>query len=247
MDPTEVLQHGGPHRIQHTNFSPSCKVPECNRALPHRGFLAVFSGMEPAKSETREPIAKLKGFPISYVPSPSPQPSPLGRGRIIASRSANPGRFGSSRGAHCCALSPRERVGVRGNAAPISPKMPHFCNHLPKQIQNHNPEMFKTPMQERFWILDFGRRWHNGQRPRVSEPPSPCPLPIGWGGGDASGGGQEDESKLFVHISFELTRGGHKVGCPAWSRRATRPAVPASPHECSSLPAFDGAADWPSP
>jgi hypothetical protein len=68
---------------------------------------------------------------LGMHPSPSPQPSPVGRGRLALGRSTNRsvsdgpirrGRF---------SLSPRERVGVRGNQA--------LCSQAPR----HDPEIVR--------------------------------------------------------------------------------------------------------
>ena len=47
--------------------------------------------------------------------SPSPQPSPLGRGSVLAHGFGDCEGLGSSNDGKWFSLSPRERVGVRGN------------------------------------------------------------------------------------------------------------------------------------
>ena len=69
--------------------------------------------------------------------SPSPRPSPLGRGRIVARRSASPKGLGFSETALCYSLSLRERVRVRGN---------RWCSKMVRRTTPGTGELPKPPV-----------------------------------------------------------------------------------------------------
>ena len=58
---------------------------------------------------------------LRAFPSPSPRPSPSGRGRVAARASANLAGFDLPEHWEAFPLSPRERVGVRGNMMQVDP------------------------------------------------------------------------------------------------------------------------------
>ena len=127
------IEFGRPSRWLWTSarFSSQCEPQISNLRQSRRHEIMNGSTPPGLWGVDRTSAAKRAGCVAGAVPSPSPQPSPLGRGGSRSSALTGRTALSSRTAWRQISLSPRERVGVRGNWTLLNPT----CQAAPGTVQ----------------------------------------------------------------------------------------------------------------